>query len=248
MLLLKLGTGLLSALAMLVTSAIPPGTALPVTLNSTLDAKKDKPGQKIEAKLMQDIPLGGGERIKAGAHVIGHIVEVSRTAGGGSRMVLKFDQLQDRGTTISLNVSARAIAAMNDVFRAEVPVDPYSDSEPQDMWVMQQVGGDIVNRGRGIIASDNGGEVGHYDGAAWGKLTSAVQGDCTASDGNGIEQALWVFSTSACGLYGFPDVKLVHDGRTDPVGQIILESGKSIHVGAGSGWFLLAGAAASGTH
>lgn len=247
MLLLTLGTGLLSALAMLVTPGLPAGTAVPVVLNSTLDAKKDKPGQKIEARLMQDIPLGAGAKIKAGAHVIGHIVEVSRPAGGGYRMVLKFDQLQDRGTTILLNVSARAIASSQSVYSAEIPIDPESNYETQNQWTMRQVGGDIVKRGRGIIAS---GEevVGHYDGEAWGKLTSATEGDCTAADGNGIEQALWVFSTSACGLYGVEDAKLVHDGRTAPVGQIILESGKSIHLGGGSGWFLLVNAAAPATH
>ena len=228
MLLLKLGTGLLSALAMLVTPGLPVGTALPVTLNSSLDSKKDKPGQKIEAKLMQNISLGAGEKIKTGARVIGYIVEVSKTASGGSRMVLKFDQLQDRGTTIPLNVSARAIAVMNEVYRAEIPVDAESNYETSNQWTMQQVGGDIVRRGLRIIVSDAG-VVGRYDGAGtWGKLTSAVEGgDCAASDGRDIEQALWVFSTSACGLYGFEDVKLVHDGRTDPVGLIILESGRS---------------------
>jgi hypothetical protein len=246
MLLLKLGTGLLSALAMLVTSGIPAGTALPVVLNSTLDAKKDKPGQKIEARLMQDIPLGAGEKIKAGAHVTGHIVTVTKTPSG-SRMVLKFDHLQDRGTTIALNVSARAIATSQSVYAAEIPIDADSNFEPENQWVMRQVGGDIVNRGRGGIASGDT-LVGHWDGEAWGKLTTAVEGDCTAADGNGIEQALWVFSTSACGLYGFEDVKLVHDGRTDPLGQIILESGKGLHIGGGSGWFLLVGAAAPVAH
>ncbi len=244
MLLLKLGTGLLSALAMLVTSGIPAGTALPVALSSTLDAKKDKPGQKIEGRLMQDIPLSAGEKIKAGAHVTGHIVAVSKPTGGGSRIVLKFDQLQDRGTTIQLNVSARAIASSQSVFTAGIPIDPYSDSEPQAMWIMRQVGGDVVNRGRGGIASGDS-MVGRWEGGApWGKLTSATEGDCTAADGNGIEQALWVFSSSACGLYGFEDAKLVHDGKTDPVGEIILESGKDLKVGGGSGWFLLVGAAA----
>src|SRR5208282_5150097 len=108
MLCLKLGTGLLSALAMLVTQGIPAGTALPVTLGATLDAKKDKPGQKIEARLMQDIPLSAGDKIKAGAHVAGHIVEVARLPGGGSRMVLKFELLNAGGRAIPLIVSARA--------------------------------------------------------------------------------------------------------------------------------------------
>ena len=243
MLLLTLGAGLLSAVAMLATSGIPAGTALPVTLNSTLDARKDKPGEKIQAKLMQDIPLSSGEKIKGGARVTGHIVEVTKLPAGGSRMVLKFDELQDRGTAIPLNVSARAIAAMESVYAAEIPIDATSDSESSNQWVMRQVGGEIVNRGRGRIASGEG-LVGRWNGQAWGKLTAGAEGDCTAADGNGIEQALWVFSTSACGLYGLEGMTLAHDGRTAPLGQIVLESSKSLHVGGGSGWFLLVNAAA----
>ena len=236
--LLKLGTALLGALAMLVTPGIPVGTALPVALNSTLDARKDKPGQKLEGRLMQDVPLPSGEKIKAGARVEGHIIEVTKLAGGGSRMVLKFDQLTADGRTIPLVLSARAIATSYSVSQAQVPINALSDAESSNQWVMRQVGGEIVKRGRGIIASVDG-VVGRYDGAAWGKLTTGINGDCAAAEGNGIEQALWVFSTSACGPYGLEDVKLAHDGRTAPVGQIVLESGKNVHVGGGSGWFLL---------
>ena len=113
-----------------------------------------------------------------------------------------------------------------------------------NQWVMRQVGGDIVNRGRGVVASSNA-IVGRWDGAAWGRLTPGTDGDCPATDGDVSEQALWVFSTSACGLYGFRDLKLVHAGRTDPVGQIALESDKNLHVGGGSGWFLLVNAASA---
>jgi len=146
MLWLNFGSSVLSAIAMLVAPAIPPGTVLPVALSSTLDAKQDRPGQKIEGRLMQDIPLAPGEKIKAGAHVIGHIVEVTRPNGRGSRMVLKFDQLEAGGKKIPLTVSARAIAAMEDVYAAEVPINPLSDGESTNEWVMRQVGGNIVNR------------------------------------------------------------------------------------------------------
>jgi hypothetical protein len=224
---------------MLVTPGIPVGTALPVALSSTLDARKDKPGQKIEARLMQDVPLSAGQKIKAGARVTGHIVGVTKLAGGGSRMVLNFDQITTGGRTIPLTLAVRAVATSDSVYQAEVPINPTSNYESQNQWVMRQVGGEIVNRRLGMVGSDAG-VVGRYDnGAPWGKLTSAIDGDCTAADGNGIEQALWVFSTSACGLYGFEDLRLAHDGRTAPVGQIVLESGKNLHVGGGSGWFLL---------
>jgi len=241
MLCLKLGAGLLSMLAMLVTQGIPVGTALPVALNATLDAKKDKPGEKIEARLMQDVRLPAGEKIKAGARVKGHIVAVSKTPGGGSRMVLMFDQLTAEGRTIPLVLSVRAIASSNSAFQAQVPINAVTDAESSNQWVMQQVGGEVVNRRLGLVGSDYG-VVGRYDdGAPWGKLTAAVDGDCSATDGNGIEQALWVFSTSACGLYGLEEMKLVQDGRSDPLGQIVLESTKNLRIGSGSGWFLLVG-------
>jgi hypothetical protein len=57
--------------------------------------------------------------------------------------------------------------------------------------------------------------------------------------GNDSLQALWVFSSDACGIYGFPDVALAHSGRTAPFGEIALVSrnGK-LNIRAGSGMLL----------
>src|SRR5271167_4450387 len=245
MLWLNFGSSVLSAIAMLVAPAIPPGTVLPVALSSTLDAKQDRPGQKIEGRLMQDIPLAPGEKIKAGAHVIGHIVEVTRPNGRGSRMVLKFDQLEAGGKKIPLTVSARAIAAMESVYAAEVPINPLSDGESTNEWVMRQVGGDIVNRRLGLVGSGDG-VVGKWmGGAAWAKLVY-VSG-CPPHDVPNDEQAMWVFSVGACGLYGFRDVELVSAGDGTPAGQIVLESHQDLRVGGGSGWFLIVSAAPPAT-
>ena len=234
---LKFGSSLISALAMFVAPAIPPGTALPVALSSTLDAKKDKPGQKIEGRLMQDVQLAPGEKIKAGARVVGHIVEVSKPSGGGFRMVLQIDQLTEGGKTILLNVSARVIAAMAQVYQAEIPVNPLSDGESTNMWVMQQVGGDIVNRRLGLMGSGDV-VVGKYArGAPWAKL--AYVSGCPPHDVPIDEQAMWVFSVGACGLFGLKDVKLVSAGDRAPVGQIVLESPRDLRIGGGSGWFLV---------
>jgi hypothetical protein len=63
-----------------------------------------------------------------------------------------------------------------------------------------------------------------------------------ATDSNDQEQALWVFSTTACGAYGFEDLKILHTGSTAPFGQITLESPKDILIRGGSGWFLLVNA------
>lgn len=46
--------------------AIPPGTVLPVQLESTLDSLKNKLGQIITARFMQDVPLSAPQQGIAG--------------------------------------------------------------------------------------------------------------------------------------------------------------------------------------
>src|SRR6516165_11220151 len=127
---------------------IPAGTALPVMLGSTLDARKDKPGRKISARVMQEVRLPNGTSIPSGARVFGTILQVSaQGANSGSRLVVKFDQLHLRGQTLSLMTSLRAVASMTEVFEAQLPTntfDEYGTSIAD--WTTVQVGGDAVYR------------------------------------------------------------------------------------------------------
>jgi len=242
MLLLKLAAALLCSATMLGAQSIPAGTAIPIMLNSTLKSKDSKAGERIEGKLMQELLLPSGVKIKSGSHLTGHVVS-DDLAGSVWRITVMFDSLQDQGRTIPLNVGLRAMAASESVFQAKTPIDSTSTYESSYGWTTKQVGGDVVFRGRGYIASPDG-KVGRWNGSgAWGKLTPA--GDCLATEVNDQEQALWVFSTTACGVYGFEDLKLAQAGSTAPVGQITLESAKEILVRDGSGWLLLVNAASA---
>jgi len=61
----------------------------------------------------------------------------------------------------------------------------------------------------------------------------------TTIDGNTRPQAFFVFSVNACGVYDFGDVKILHSGRTEPVGQVTLISdGRTVKVGRSSGMLL----------
>jgi len=238
---LKFAAFLLCTATFLSAQSIPVGTVLPVTLSSTLDTRKDKPGEKIEGKLMQDVPLPDGAKMKRGSHVVGHVVQTTRTANG-FRMALKFDQLEDGGTVIPLNVSVRAIADSDNIFNAHLPINAASSSESSDEWVTKQVGGDIVNRGRGLVASGDS-LAGHWKGAVWATLAQVY--GCPPQTMPQGEQAMWVFSVNACGVYGFRDVKIARAGDSDPVGQVVLESLQDLHIGDGSGWLLIANGAPS---
>ena len=235
------GCLLLSA-AMLSAQRIPAGTAVPVMLNSTLDARKNRPGQEISARVMQNVLLPDGGRIPARSRVLGHILQVSRpTSTSGSRLVCKFDRILVRGHSVPLTAALRALASMMDVYEAQMPTNAWADyGTSVSDWNTIQVGGDAVYRGSGQVLADNrvvgsltiGGDV-------TAKLAAMPDRGCRgAIDGNDREQALWIFSTSACGAYGFRDLQIAHAGRTDPIGEIWLQSSGNVHVRGGSGLLL----------
>lgn len=235
---IRLAAALLCGASMLAAQELPAGTVLPVLMNTAVDAKKDKPGRRLEGVLKQEVQLPAGKKIRSGSHVVGHILEVSRPEDGGFRIVLAFDQLQVEGHAIPLSITVRAVATKADVFNAGLPISAGSDTVSSDEWTTRQVGGDVVNRGRRAVASADA-IVGRWDGGVWAQLTPAPEAGCPASDGNGQLQAMWVFSTSACGVYGLPDVRLIHAGRTPPIGHVVLESPRDLKIGDGSGWLLV---------
>ncbi|MGA3316048.1 MAG: hypothetical protein ABSC64_06365 [Candidatus Korobacteraceae bacterium] len=243
-----LAAGLLLVASALMAQEIPAGTVIPVMLRTTLDARKARVGQKIEAQVMQDIPLSSQTRIRAGAKLVGHVVEVTRPSAAsglpgsrGSRIAVSFDRLMIGGTAIPVTMSLRSLASMMEVFEAQLPTNAIDDygTTPAD-WVTVQIGGDVVYRGNGTVMTD-GQVVGKstIGGEVTAKLIASRDGACHgAAAANDREQALWLFSPSACGAYGFAELKIVHAGRHDPVGQIILASDKNVHVPGGSGLLL----------
>lgn len=240
----KLALALFFCTGLAAAQNLPAGTALPLAVGTTLTAKGSKAGQKIDGKLMQDLRLPSGAVIKSGSHVSGHVVSVKKPGAGGSNIVVQFDQLQDEHNAIPLNVSVRAVAGSKSVFNAGLPAGNSTNDEASVSWVTRQIGGEYVFRGRGYLASGRG-KVGVWDGrGVWGKLQAAD--NCEDSQINTDIQALWVFSTIACGVYDLPDTTLAHAGNTPPMGQITLQSTKNVEIHGGSGWLLIANPAPGG--
>jgi hypothetical protein len=55
-------------------NAIPSGAVLPLQLDTTINAVKAKPGQRVLATVMQNVP---DTAVHRGAHVLGHVVDVT---------------------------------------------------------------------------------------------------------------------------------------------------------------------------
>jgi hypothetical protein len=222
-------------------NTIPAGTIVPVALNSSLNSRKVKPGQVITARVMQDVPLSPGSTIHAGAKVIGRVIDVKPASGGtGAQVSFRFDTLVVSKRRIPIITNVRALASMMAVEAAQLPESGPDRGTSQNAWTTDQIGGEVVYRGGGPVADGlrsvgeptYGGVLVHVS----AKPGSPCRGEI---EGNDRLQALWVFSSDACGVYDFADLAIVHAGRTDPVGEIRLASDKGeVNVRAGSGMLL----------
>jgi len=224
--------------------AIPAGTILPVRLNSTISSAKCRPGQTITGRIMQDVPLPQGARIREGSKVIGHIVEVTpATRGVPVRISLQFDKLVSSHQTVGITTNLRAIAGFMRVLEAQTPPIGPGESDVYRWLTTVQVGGDVVYGEGGVVtAGDNANEVvgREANGGVLARVRAREGTKCRgAIDGNDSPQALWVFSSDACGTYGLEHISIAHAGRTDPAGVIVLTSDAgNLKIAGGAGMLL----------
>ena len=122
----------------------------------------------------------------------------------------------------------------------QIPESGPDRGTSENAWTTDQIGGEVVYRGGGPVT--NGFRaVGEPTGKGVlvhvsGKPGTKCRGEF---EGNDRLQALWVFSYDACGAFGFADLVIAHAGRTDPVGEITVESDyRDLNVRAGSGMLL----------
>ena len=216
---------------------MPDGTILPVQLSSTISLYKAVPGQPISARIAQDVSLENGVVLRRGTKVLGHIVSV--IPGNPSRIAFTFDRIEySKSNTVSVATNLRALASTLEIDSASTPETGPDRGTPSVWWNTVQVGGEGLY-GRGPLTR---GEqvVGHWvwGGGAVGQVEE--NGECRgeAAD-NTREQSLWLFSTDACGVYGYSDVAIEHAGRTSPEGEITLTStNPNLKIRAGSGILL----------
>lgn len=215
-------------------SDVPAGITIPVMLSTTIRSGKSKVGDMIKARVMQDVPFPGGRKIARGRNLSGRIVEINPTA-----VTLKFDRLLLRKQEVPIQTSMRAIASMLAVQDAQIPTNSAGDrGNPPSQWNTQQIGGRDVVYGRPGDVLNGSEKVGKSlgNGSIFVVLTANPTGRC----GGEAEtlQAVWVFSSSACGAYGFPDLSVSHFGRSQPIGEIVLTSSTRIDIRSGSGLLL----------
>ena len=218
-------------------SSIPPGTILPVSLDGALNSVKVRAGRRVQATVMQNIP---GTPVRRRAKVEGRVVETSGAGVLPARLEIVFDAVKVKGRLMPLRLGLRALASPLEVDEAQTPEEEASRGLPPEMATTRQIGGEEVYRGGGPVAIGVR-TVGWP--APYGILGLPLTGPddlCRGVvEGNRRLQAWWLFSTQACGVYGYTNIRIYHAGRKNPLGTIILTAAKGrVMLYGGSGLLL----------
>jgi hypothetical protein len=139
-----------------------------------------------------------------------------------------------------MTTNLRALATMMDVSEAQIPESGPDRGTSEYSWTTDQIGGEVDYRGGGAIV--HAAEIVGYSvpNGVLVRVSPKPGQKCRDEvDGNDQLQALWIFSSDACGLYDLPNLSLTHAGRTEPVGQITMRSNKgNVEIRGGSGMLL----------
>jgi len=218
-------------------TALPPGTILPISLDTSLDATKSHAGQVFRSTVMQDVP---GTLIKRRARVLGHVLKAGPEQNGANVIEIAFETVTYHGHSVPIKASLRALASFMEVEAAQVPEEGASRGITPEVATTQQIGGEQVYRGGGPVA-DGDTTVGRP--VAYGILAlprANPEKHCQGVIGeNRQPQAFWLFSSDACGVYGFPNIRVQPAGRTEPMAIIRLTSEKGkLKINSGSAMLL----------
>ena len=189
-------------------TVVPDSSILPAQLEKSVSSKNAKPGEVITARIMQAVPLLGDAEIPAGSKMIGKVTAVQSASGkDGGSISFRFDTLRLAHENIQITVRLRAIASDAEVRQAQLPRNP-DPSIPENAWTTVQIGGDVVYRGGGPVRNRSGVVGKPVLNGVLVRLDSNPGRGCR-HDGTGERaQAMWLFSSDACGAYGMPRVTI----------------------------------------
>jgi hypothetical protein len=212
-------------------STLASGTALNVELNSSVDSKKAKAGDKVEAHTTEAVKNGAQTIVPKGAKLEGHVTEATARSKGdsGSTLAIQFDKaIPKKGEEIPLNVTILAIAAPESDFSGG---SPGPGSDPMANAGGAAAGGSPMSPSRpqnptpGIPNSANS-----PAGSVAGSTSSASGGP----NGRGPLPA------NSRGVFGLSGVQLMVGTSKANQGTMITSTGKNVRLDSGTRLLLVA--------
>jgi hypothetical protein len=214
------------------------GTLINAELTSSLDSKKVKPGDAVNARTATDLKSTDGRTIlPRGTKIIGHVTQASARSAEqtDSSLGLVFDKaMLKNGQEIPLNAAVQAVGAPpSSSFDTNQPPagEPVGGSPGAPGY-----GGQVNSRGPGGINSAP-------STSAPNRADDPYAGGTNPSDAGSGHAGHWDANTR--GVVGLHNLNLNAPGGSDGPGSVITSTGKNVHLDSGTRLLLVTGAVPS---
>jgi hypothetical protein len=213
------------------------GTLINVELTGSLDSKKAKTGDAVNARTVTDLKTNDGRTVlPKGTKIIGHITKASARGAGQpeSSLGLAFDKaILKTGQEIPLNAGVQAVGA-----------PPSSSFDTNQAPTGEPARGSPGAPGNGPTASrGNGGMSGASSASSPNRADDPYAGGVTPSDPGNANAGQWDANTR--GVVGLHNLSLNAAAGGDGQGTVIKSTGKNVHLDSGTRLLLVTGAVAS---
>lgn len=235
------------------------GTTVNSQLTSSLDAKKNKPGDKVQARTTQDVKQDGRVVIPKGSRLEGHVTQVQARSKDQSQSTLgiAFDRaVLKNGEEVPLNVGIRALAESQSQAQSTLGGgDSGMMAAPAGGAGMSGGGGGHVGGGLvSGVSSNAGGVVNGVGGAAGtvggtangagGVVGGTVNETAHATGAVGGLTASGLLASNSQGVFGLQGLSLGTAAASETTGTLILSSTRNVHLDSGTQILLAANGAA----
>jgi len=207
-------------------ASLPNGGALNVELNTSIDSKKAKVGDKIEAHTTEALKNGSETVLPRGTKLIGHVTAATaRSKGDGdSSLAIQFDKaLPKNETEMPLNVAILAVAAPESQLSGGFPK---SSSDPLAGVGASAAGGSPMGASRppNPNANDN--------------PTRQIPDAGESDQGGPLERG--PLPAKSRGVYGLSGLKLMRENAKGNLATAITSTGKNVRLESGTRLLLIA--------
>jgi len=233
-------------------AALAGGTAFNAELTSSVDTKKCKPGDAVNAKTTEAVKSEGKTVIPKGSKLVGHVTQASARAKGEaeSSVGIVFDKaILKKGEEIPLSVAIQALASGQSS----------ASMAGSDMDAMGSMGTSAAGSG---TAGGRGGQGGVTSAAGTVTNTAANMGRATGGAVNSTANAAGSvagtskgaagglnstgqLTSNSQGVFGLNGLNLNAAASNATQGTVITSAGKNVHLESGTRMLLVTQAQAS---
>jgi len=211
------------------------GTKIDAKLDSALDVKKNKVGDRVEARSTKDVRQGDKVVLKKGTMLVGHVSEVqARTKEQSqSHLGIVFDHaVMKDGQEVPFNASIQALAAAQSTTDAAVGSD--------DTFVpVGAVGGASGSARGGLLggASPVGGAAGgtlNTATSATGRAGGTVDAVAHSTGSVGGLTSAGQLASNSNGVFGLQGLSLNSAASSATQGSLIVSPTQNVHLASGT--------------